>query len=109
MGSIVDNKLIFSNERKYRIRRHLLYWVVWYLHLSLPHAVNSFGLDKVAYFQNPVFTFTESFFVLVAQMPIVYTMLYFVLPRFILKHKYVLAFLFIILLWFLGGLLNVYL
>jgi sensor histidine kinase YesM len=109
MSPIIDNKLIFSNEWKYRIRRHLLYWGVWYVFMALTHAVNPFGLPEVAYFKNPVFTFVEAFFVVVAQIPIVYLMLYFVLPHLILKRRYVLAFLAIFLLWIICGVLNVYL
>ncbi len=109
MTSFVDNKLIFSDEWTYRIRRHLLYWGVWYVFMALTHAANPQGIDEVAYFKNPVFTFTEAFFVTVAQMPMVYSMLYFVLPHLILKQRYVLAFLTIFLLWLFFGAMNIYL
>jgi LytS/YehU family sensor histidine kinase len=47
--------------------------------------------------------------VTVAQIPMVYIMLYFVLPRLILKQRYVLAFLATFLLWLLFGAMNIYL
>jgi sensor histidine kinase YesM len=108
MASFIDNKLIFSDERKYRITRHLLFWGVWYIHIALTHAANPFGSPEISYFKNPVFTFLESFFVILAQIPFVYTMLYFVLPRLIMKRHYALAFLAIVALWILCGVMNVY-
>lgn len=62
----------------------------------------------MAYFKNPVYTFTESFFVVLAQVPLTYAMLYFVLPKFILRKKYLLGLFWIVAFWFVGGILNLY-
>ena len=109
MTSFIDNKLIFSDERKFRIRRHLLFWFCWYVYFSLLHAANPFGPDEISYFRNPAFTFTESIFFILGQLPFTYIMLYIILPRFILKKKYVLAGLSITLLWFLGAAFHLFL
>jgi LytS/YehU family sensor histidine kinase len=77
--------------------------------MAVTHSANPLGLNEVAYFKNPVFTFTEAFLVTVAQIPMVYIMLYFVLPHLILKQRYVSAFLTIFLLWLLFGAMNIYL
>ena len=103
MATFIDNKLIFSYERKYRIRRHLLFWLCWYIYFSLLHAANPFGPEEISYFRNPAYTFTESVFLILPQLPFTYIMLYIILSKFILKKKYVLAGISFILLWFLGG------
>jgi hypothetical protein len=77
--------------------------------MALTHAANPQGLPEVDYFKKPVFTFTEAFLVTVTQIPMVYIMLYFVLPRPIFKRRYVSALLTIFLLWLLFGAMNIYL
>ncbi|QNA45426.1 sensor histidine kinase [Lacibacter sediminis] len=99
--SIVD--FIFSEKRNDRIKQHLLFWAAWYLYIILTHAANPLGQPEISYFRNPVFTFTESFFTVFAQVPIVYSMLYFVFPKFILKKKYFVSFVWMMLLWFMCG------
>jgi hypothetical protein len=108
MSTFVNNQLIFSDERKYRIRRHLLFWLVWYVYYAVLHAAKPFGKSEISYFRNPVFTFTESFFLMLPQIPLTYGMLLIILPQFILKKKYGLAILGTALFWFLGGVLHLY-
>src|SRR6187551_3252136 len=86
----IDN-FIFSEKKNDRIKQHLLFWGIWYPYITLTHAAFPFGYPEMAYFKNPIYTFTESFFIVLAQVPITYAMLYFVLPKFILKKKYLLG------------------
>ncbi len=102
-------ELIFSEKRNDRIKQHLLFWGIWYPYITLTHAAFPFGYSEMAYFKNPIYTFTESFFIVLAQVPLTYGMLYFVLPKFILKKKYLLGLFVIIVFWFAGGMLNLYL
>lgn len=102
-------ELLFSEKRNDRIKQHLLFWGIWYPYITLTHAAFPFGYPEMAYFRNPVYTFTESLFVVLAQVPLTYGVLYFVLPKFILRKKYLLGLLVIIALWFAGGMLNLYL
>jgi sensor histidine kinase YesM len=94
---------IFSVRKRDRIKQHLLFWGIWYLYITFTHAANPLGSTEISYFRNPVFTLTESFFTVFAQVPTVYTMLYFVFPNFILKRKYLLTLVWIFVLWFLCG------
>jgi len=89
------SKLILSNERKYRIGQHLLFWGIWWFYINLTNAALPIGYREMAFFKNPVFSFAESFFIVLAQVPITYCILYFVLPKFILKKKYLPALLWI--------------
>jgi hypothetical protein len=103
------NQLIFSNKRNSRLTRHLLFWGIWYVYFAVLHAANPFGAPEISYFRNPVFTLTESFFLVLAQLPLAYSMWYYILPQFILKKKYFLSIATIVLFWFLGGVWHVYL
>jgi sensor histidine kinase YesM len=102
------NALIFSEKRSDRIKRHLLFWGFWYVYISITHAANPGGSPDISYFRNPLYTFTEAFFIVLAQVPVTYAMLYIVLPKFILGKKYILAVLSILIVWFLAGVLNLY-
>ena len=101
-------EFLFSSKRNDRIKQHLLFWGIWYPYITLTHAASPFGLPEMNYFKNPVYTFTESFFVVLAQVPVTYGVLYFVLPKFILKKKYVLGLFWIVVFWFVCGVLNLY-
>jgi sensor histidine kinase YesM len=96
-------EFIFSDKRSVRIRQHLLFWAAWYPYIVITHAGSPFGSDEISYFKYPGFIFTESFFTVLAQVPTVYLMLYFVFPRFILERKYLLSLFWIIILWFICG------
>jgi hypothetical protein len=102
-------EFIFSEQRNDRIKQHLVFWGIWYPYITLTHAASPFGYPEMAYFRNPVYTFTESFFVVLAQVPLTYGMLYFTLPKFILKKKYLQGLFVIIVFWFAGGILNLFL
>lgn len=99
---------IFSEKKNDRIKQHLIFWGIWYPYITLTHAANPFGFSEMAYFRNPAYTFTESFFVVLAQVPLTYGVLYFVLPKFILKKKYLLGLFWIVFLWFIGGIVNLF-
>lgn len=99
---------LFSEKKNDRIKQHLVFWGIWYPYLTLTHAAFPFGYPEMAYFRNPAYTFTESFFVVLAQVPLTYGVLYFVLPRFILKKKYLLGLFWIVLFWFVGGIINLF-
>ena len=103
------SKLILSDKKNDRIKCHLIFWFFWWVYFAVLHAANPFGKPEISYFRNPVFTFTESVFFLIGQIPLTYGMLYWVLPKFILKKKYFLAVISIFILWFFGGILHLYL
>jgi len=102
------SSLIFSDKQGDRIKRHLIFWMAWYFYFALLHAANPFGRPEISYFRNPVFTFTESFFQVLPQIPLVYSMIYIVHPKFILPHKYYLAVFTSLLFWFMGGIIHLY-
>lgn len=78
---------IFSNEKKYRLRRHLTFWVFWWLFQGFLYSfiyasdVNSYGLRLAA-------SIVESMAFMVVHICFSYALMYFVIPRYLLKQKY---------------------
>jgi sensor histidine kinase YesM len=101
---MLDNKLIFSDRTRDRVKRHLLFWFIFWLYFGALHAGSPFGKPEISYFNNLPFTVTESIFFLLPQMVTTYPMLYFILPRFFLRKKYLPGFLVTAVIIAIGGL-----
>lgn len=108
MNAFLDNKFVFSNESRYRLTRHLLFWACYWIYFGLLHAANSFGRAEIMYFNNLPYTLTESLLLLAPQLLLAYPMLYFILPRYFLKKKYVEGFMATAVLWFCAACLSLY-
>lgn len=78
---------IFSDEWKYRIQRHLAFWIFWGVFQGFLYtfiAANS----PYSYFRQLPLSMLESFIFLGAHMFLAYSLMYFVIPQFLLKQKY---------------------
>src|SRR6476620_2888037 len=78
---------IFSDEWKYRIRRHLAFWLFWgvfqgFLYAFIP------SNSPYSYLSQLPLSMLESFIFLGAHIFLAYSLMYFVIPRFLLKQKY---------------------
>ena len=87
----IDNKLIFSAERKYRIRRHLLFWAFWGLYFGIVREFHPRYFKSTEHFPNLFQSLAQSLFTLLPQLVFIYPLLYFVLPRYIFTGKYIKA------------------
>ncbi|HLG41501.1 MAG TPA: histidine kinase [Chitinophagaceae bacterium] len=78
---------IFSDEWKYRFGRHLAFWLFWGVFQGFLY---SFIASKsiVGYVKQLPVSMMESFIFLVAHIFLAYSLMYFVIPRFLLKQKY---------------------
>jgi sensor histidine kinase YesM len=78
---------LFSNQPKFRIARHSIFWVVWLILQTL-----ILTLPRIYTTQNAGVLFLQQFLAsVVLLLPnafMVYTLLYFILPRFIIKGRY---------------------
>jgi sensor histidine kinase YesM len=78
---------IFSDAWKYRIQRHAAFWIFWWLFQGFLYsflAINS----VTGYLKRLPISMVESFFFMFNHMFLAYSLMYFVIPRFLLKHKY---------------------
>ena len=97
MTAFIDNKFIFSDERKYRIGRHLLFWLFWILYIGMTRGLSANFYKRTGHLDDPLIVFIESFFLVLPHVVLVYPMLYFILPRYIITGKYFRASLWVIL------------
>ena len=96
MMDFAKNKFMFSEEKRYRLSRHLLFWAVWGLWFFVPREFNPAFFQKNGHFPNPIKTMIEVLIILLSQPILVYPLLYFIVPRYIFTGKYLKASLWII-------------
>ena len=106
MIDMLNNKFIFSEEKKYRISRHLLFWTVWGLWFFVPREFNPLFYQKNGSFPNVIKILLETLVSLISQPIMVYTVLYFILPRYVFTGKYAKALFWIIALLLLSVFVN---
>jgi sensor histidine kinase YesM len=78
---------IFSDERKYRVRRHLAFWGFWWLFQGVLYSVIGYT-GKPVYSLRLLDSIVESAVYMIAHIALAFTLMYFVIPRFLLKQKY---------------------
>jgi sensor histidine kinase YesM len=91
MSIVNSNRLLLSDETKYRILRHLLFWIVWGFYFTMIREFNPAVLKATGHFPNLFQTMGEAFLVLLPQVVLVYPLLYFILPRYVFTGKYIKA------------------
>jgi sensor histidine kinase YesM len=78
---------IFSAERRYRIRRHFVFWFSWWLFQAFLYSFTPASLDADYFDRLPV-SMVESLFFLVPHVFLSYSLMYYVVPTLILKGRY---------------------
>ncbi|HEU5164905.1 MAG TPA: histidine kinase [Chitinophagaceae bacterium] len=69
-----------------------MFWFCYWIYFTLLHAANSGGKPEIQYFRNIPFSTIEALCLLIPQVFLAYSMLGFVLPKFLLKNRYLLSF-----------------
>lgn len=88
---------IFSEKKSDHITRHLLFCFCYWSYFTFFHLVNA-GSPKVGGFRNIPYTVVEAFNWFLPQIFFTYALISFVLPRYLLKSKYLLSLMWIIFL-----------
>jgi sensor histidine kinase YesM len=78
---------IFSDARKYRIQRHLAFWGFWWLFQGVLYSVIGYN-GKPDYSLRLLDSICESLVYMIAHIFVAFMLMYFVIPRFLLKQKY---------------------
>lgn len=99
------NTFIFSEKRSDRVKRHLVFWLIWGAYFAFLHAANPVLKPESSYFQNLPFTLTESILLLIPQMVITYLTLYFILPVYTKQSK-IIAVILLVLAWVISSFLT---
>jgi|SRR6218665_320056 len=81
---------IFSDERRYRLRRHLSFWITWWLFQGVLYSFVAFYNSHAFLDRLPV-SLVESAIFLLVHIFLSYSLMYFVIPAYVLKQKYIAA------------------
>ena len=89
--------LIFSDQPRKRYLRHAIFWITWLLYFAGSFFFTQQGLDEAGSAKWIFIIFIKSLLLLLGHTFIVYAFIYFLLPRFMLKARYI---------FFAGGVLS---
>jgi sensor histidine kinase YesM len=91
--------LVFSNRRSIRFRRHLLFWTAWWFYLTVTYLIPTNWIpawnlhaptphiDKYGTFPAILRITSSAIMLCIVHMGLVYSILYFILPRYLSKNK----------------------
>jgi sensor histidine kinase YesM len=102
-------KLVFSNNTRFRIARHILFWFIWISFYAFAKSYQMAELDHLSFTS----VFPLAWLEILIQIPIdiafCYLVLYFLLPKLFLKGRYIyFIFLWLILLFTSAALQHLY-
>lgn len=78
---------IFSDQWKYRFRRHAIFWASWWLFQGFLYSFVAINSTKAYVVRLPM-SLVESFLFMFCHMFLAYSLMYFVIPWFLLKQRY---------------------
>ena len=78
---------IFSNEKKYRVRRHVSFWVFWWLFQGFLYSFSTV-YDPTLYWKRLAMSMVEAFIFMSTHIFLAYSLMYFVIPKFLLRQRY---------------------
>ncbi len=93
---------IFSDDSKYRILRHAAFWFFWWLFQGVLYSFlpsRTILTTPFIYWDHLFIALLESLLYLPSHIFLAYSLMYFVIPRFIIKGKYSIAAVWIIILF----------
>lgn len=93
------HEFLFSDKRNHRITRHIVFWLVWWLYFAATYYYYlQVGLQKINFGNLSAILLAKSFVLVLVHLLASYIFIYIILPRFLLKAKYLLLTVSIILL-----------
>ena len=79
--------LIFSNKPRYRISRHVLFWMIWILYFTIFMTIS--WMTKYPFWKSFVASLPEEAMPMPLDIIFCYSIIYFLIPRFLSKGKYI--------------------
>lgn len=102
---MVQYPFIFSNDLKHRLRRHLIFWMCWWVFQTFLYSF-VIVVSNVSYGQQLQVSALEAVLYLVPHMFLSYSLMYGVVPKMILKGRYVAAVATVLLLFVMAAALS---
>lgn len=83
------HNFIFSDDPGIRIRRHLLFWLLWWFYFAATYYYYvQVGLQKITFGNLSGILFFQTFLLVLIHLLACYIFIYILLPRYLLKAKY---------------------
>lgn len=86
---------VYSNNIKYRLFRHIVFWVAWVSYFITIYVLRP-GSYSIGFKSFLLYTILETLIVMSVDIVFCYTVMYFLVPRYLIKGKYILFFLFLV-------------
>ena len=102
---MTQKAFIFSNKPEYRIKRHLLFWATWVVFMGFLYAFTPLP-SQLNYLQRLPNSTTDAVLYLPIHIFLSYTLMYFLIPRYIVKGRYLLAVIWLVVLVLATGCLS---
>lgn len=83
---------IYSNKPKWRLSRHLVFWLFWFVFQLLLYSFSpSPALQQQPFLHRLIITSPETLIYMIPSFFLAYTLMYIVIPKLVLPGKYALA------------------
>ncbi len=79
---------VFSNNPKYRVSRHVLFWVLWILYYTAEITISRYQMQNYPLGLSFISALTETSITTPLDVIFCYTIIYFLLPRFLFKGEF---------------------
>jgi hypothetical protein len=82
-----QQQFIFSDEPKYRLRRHLLFWLCWWIFFGILYSYTA-KVSLLPNFERLPFAMVDALVFLIPHMFLSYSLMYYVIPKFVFSGRY---------------------
>ncbi|MGH2564522.1 MAG: sensor histidine kinase, partial [Ginsengibacter sp.] len=82
-----QHPFIFSDQRKYRLRRHFSFWIFWWLFFAFLYAYTP-KISLLPDFRRLPISLVDALIFMIPHIFLSYVLMYYVIPKFIVKAKY---------------------
>jgi sensor histidine kinase YesM len=82
-------ELIFSDQPRLRYRRHIIFWITWWIYFAGSYFFTQQGFEQAGSAKWISIILSKSLLLLLCHVFIVYISIYLLLPRFIKKEKWI--------------------
>ena len=104
---MTTHSFLYSNNSRYRLLRHGLFWIGWIIYFIVIDNMPG-GSDRIGLSSFVEYAFIEMLILLSVDIVFCYAVLYLLIPKLLLKEKYIVFFLFIGLFLLLDASLSSY-
>jgi len=80
---------VYSNNSKYRLSRHIVFWLAWISYFITIYVLRP-GAYSIGFSSFLAYTILETFVVMSIDIIFCYTVMYFLVPKYLIKGKYLL-------------------